>query len=273
MGPPEQNNSIDHAEILFPNAVSDSSISQLADEPPTETNLFPDTHWSAVRKLRGDDPEAARIALDSLCAAYWQPICQYIRYRGQSADQAEDLTQEFFHQQMVRPKNVFHEVRQERGRLRTYVCVAVKRHVADAVRHKTRLKRGGGVMTFSLRDESDSFQSEVADPDAPDRQFDRRWTEALIKRTLVELEREYVARGKQALFDELKGYLSVDEAIVPQAEAAERLGMKIGTLRMNLNRIRERFGEIFRKKVAETVPSGSQEEIDAEIEHLMRMFG
>ena len=33
--------------------------------------------------------------------------------------------------------------------------------------------RGGGVMTFSLRDQCDSSQAEVADPDAPDRQFDR----------------------------------------------------------------------------------------------------
>ena len=239
--------------------------------PPRPTSFLTPTGVRCGER-EGNDPKAAQIALDSLCAAYWQPICQYIRYRGQSADDAEDLTQEFFHQLMVRPKNLFQEVQQERGKLRTYVCVAVKRHVADAVRKQTRLKRGGGVTTFSLRDECDSFQAEVADSGAPDRHFDRRWTEAIIKRTLAELEREYVSKGKRALFDELKGYLSVDEELVPQVEAAERLGMKIGTLRMNLNRIRERFGEIFRKKVAETVPEGSSEEIDAEIEHLMRVF-
>ncbi|MFT4571647.1 MAG: hypothetical protein ACI8TX_002875 [Hyphomicrobiaceae bacterium] len=46
--------------------------------------LFPDTHWSSVRRARGNDNVAAKQAIDSLCATYWKPIYAYIRYLGQS---------------------------------------------------------------------------------------------------------------------------------------------------------------------------------------------
>ena len=38
----------------------------------------------------------ARSALVSLCEGYWYPLYAYIRRRGYPADQAQDLTQEFF---------------------------------------------------------------------------------------------------------------------------------------------------------------------------------
>jgi DNA-directed RNA polymerase specialized sigma24 family protein len=121
---------------------------------------------------------------------------------------AEDFAQEFFRQLMVRG-NLFLKARREQGKLRTYVCVAVKRLVTDALRKQERLKRGGAheIIPFDHADE-------LADPlsvVSQDERFDRQWAKALVERTLTELERDYVARGKGALFTELRPYLGWTE--------------------------------------------------------------
>ena len=79
-----------------------------------EAALFPSTHWSLVQRARGDDGDVAKQAVDTLFATYWKPICGYIRYLGQSQQDAEDLTQEFSRQLMVR-RNLFQEVRKNAG--------------------------------------------------------------------------------------------------------------------------------------------------------------
>lgn len=57
---------------------------------------FPTTQWSRVVTAGSRGTTEAREALSSLCQAYWYPIYAYVRHRGQSPEQAQDATQEFF---------------------------------------------------------------------------------------------------------------------------------------------------------------------------------
>ena len=230
--------------------------------------LFPDTQWSAVRRARGSDGDESRQAVDRLCATYWRPINAYICYLGVPAQDADDLTQEFFHQLMVR-RNLFLKARRERGKLRTYVCVAVKRLVRDSFRNGKRLKRGGGATVLPLER---APEPNTGADDSPDYHFDKRWAAALIDRTLVDLEADFTSRGKAELFSELKRFIVKDRDGLQQREAADRLGMNIGTLRMNLSRLRKRFGDIFRQQVAATIPLGNRCDVDEEIAYLMGLF-
>ncbi len=241
-----------------------------ATSNPTSSagTLFPDTHWSAVSRARDGDIEESRQAIDRLCATYWRPINAYICYLGVRPQDADDLTQEFFHQLMVR-RNLFLEARRERGKLRTYVCVAVKRLVRDHIRNGRRLKRGGGATVLSL--DSSPALSAAAD-DSPDYRFDKQWATALVERTLVDLEAEFATRGKSVLFAELKRFI-VKDRNAAQVEVANRLGMNIGAFRMNLSRLRNRFGELFRKQVSATIPLGNRCDVDGEIAYLMGLFG
>ena len=242
-----------------------------ASAPSSHGTLFPDTHWSSVRRARGNDSAAAKQAIDSLCATYWKPIYGYIRYLGQSNQDAEDLTQEFFRQLMVRG-NLFLEARREQGKLRTYVCVAVKRLVTDSLRKQGRLKRGGAHEIISL-EEVDEITDSSRGTESPDERFDRHWAKALVERTLIELERDYVARRKGAVFSELRPYLGwTAQECQPQDEVALRLGITVGALRMALSRVRQRFGELFRKQVEATVPFASASEVDQEITYLIELF-
>lgn len=230
--------------------------------------LFPDTQWSAVRRARGDDSGIARDALNSLCERYWKPVFWYIRHLGQGEQDAEDLTQEFFHE-LAAKRNLFAHARRGRGKLRTYVCVAVKRRVANAARDRQRLKRGGDLqqLTFELTPQAEHATD---DEEQPDHQFDRRWAKALIEATLDDLAAEYRECGKQDLFDALRPSLAGDATGSSQSDIARDLGISVGALRMSLSRLRRRFGQSFRAKVLETV--GSEMEAAEEIRYLASLY-
>jgi RNA polymerase sigma-70 factor (ECF subfamily) len=57
---------------------------------------FPATRWTLVIAAGDPHSKEARSALASLCENYWYPLYAYLRQRGCPADQAQDLTQEFF---------------------------------------------------------------------------------------------------------------------------------------------------------------------------------
>ena len=54
---------------------------------------FPTTSWSVVLAA-GRHSSSSADALSKLCATYWLPIYSFIRRRGYSRDDAEDLTQD-----------------------------------------------------------------------------------------------------------------------------------------------------------------------------------
>ena len=237
-----------------------------------EADMFPSTHWSAISKARGNDSAAAKAALDRLCVTYWKPVYRFIRHLGQTEEDAEDLTQDFFRQQMVR-RNLFLEARKEKGSLRKYVCVAVKRLVYDANKKRQRLKRGGDQSFVSFEAAEEIDEALLDSTASPDRYFDRQWAIATIGRVVTEFEADLVARGKEALFAELRPYLMGPETDTPQQEVAQRLGMEPNALSNLLQRWRSKLGKAFRAEVAATIPNENPREIEAEIVYLRGLFG
>ena len=59
------------------------------------SDSFDSTPWSVVLRARDKSTPEARSALATLCQAYWYPLYTFIRKRSSSADDAEELTQEF----------------------------------------------------------------------------------------------------------------------------------------------------------------------------------
>lgn len=59
--------------------------------------VFATTHWSLVVAAADDERSPKAVdALELLCRAYWYPLYVYIRRKGYGAEDAQDLTQEFF---------------------------------------------------------------------------------------------------------------------------------------------------------------------------------
>jgi hypothetical protein len=110
---------------------------------------FATTRWTLVAASSDAERTApAEAALDELCRAYWVPIYAFVRHRGASRDDAEDLTQAFFAHLLE--KRTIAAARRERGRFRTFLLAALKHFLADEWDKSRAQKRGGGQALLSL---------------------------------------------------------------------------------------------------------------------------
>jgi len=237
-----------------------------AVEFPSEA-WFGTTHWSVVLSARDKASPQSEVALEQLCRAYWCPLYAYVRRRGHSPHDAEDLTQEFL-SRLVH-KDYLDAVHQERGRFRTFLMMAIRRHLSDAWDRARAQKRGGGSRDLSLDATAaeQKYLAEAVEEVTPETLYERHWALTLLDRTMRRLRREYVAAGKAGAFDELRVFLTEIKGTISHAEAARRLGLSEGAVRVAVHRLRKRFRELFREEIAQTV--GSPDDIDGEIRYLL----
>lgn len=238
-----------------------------AGESPRPQNYFATTHWTVVMAAGASHTTGARAALDELCELYWYPLYAYVRRRGSSPEDAEDLTQEFF--RTLLEKEYLKAADREKGRFRTFLLVALQRFLANDWDRARAQKRGGRLEHVSLDTSSaeTQYQVEAASEISPERIYDRRWAFALLGRTMARLRAEFVASGKQDEFEQIKECLTADRGALDYGALAKRTRQSEGTLRVGIHRLRTRFREIFREEVAQTVATPT--EIDAEMRHLM----
>src|SRR5678815_888511 len=98
-------------------------MKQTGSRTQTEGALFFTTHWSLVLAAQGQSP-AAEKALEELCRIYWRPLYAFARRQGHKPEEARDLTQGLF--QSLLTRRDLDAVRQEKGRLRSYLLVSFK---------------------------------------------------------------------------------------------------------------------------------------------------
>ena len=230
---------------------------------------FPATRWSVVYKTRSADP-AAGTALAELCRVYWRPVYSYLRRQGSSTHDAEDLTQGFF--VMLLDQELFATVDEARGRLRSFLLVALKHYVANEYKRGQRQKRGGGDthVPIDLGDAEESYAVELATGLAPDLLFERQWTLTLLQTVLAKLQDEYALEGRENLFHALKDRFSADDDPSAFATVAAQLSMTEGAVKVAAHRMRQRYKRILRSEIALTVDS--PREVDEEIVHLFKVF-
>src|ERR1035441_9361596 len=72
-----------------------SKISAPTSRSPDEARrpVFVTTHWSVVVSAGQSDSTRAQTALAKLCETYWYPLYAFVRRRGYSPEDAQDLTQ------------------------------------------------------------------------------------------------------------------------------------------------------------------------------------
>jgi RNA polymerase sigma-70 factor (ECF subfamily) len=221
-------------------------------------DVFVTTRWTMVLHAgRKSSPQSDR-ALGELCQTYWFPLYAYVRRKGHTREDAEDLVQAFFAKFLE--KNYLEGLSAERGKFRAFLLASLKHFLANEWDKSQAQKRGGGVTHLSLDWESaeEKFKLEPPDLSSPDRIFDREWALALLERVIARLRDECVADGKGALFEQAKGYLMVGEAAIPYAEAARTLGLDEGAVRVAVHRLRKRYRELLRDEIAQTLSDPAQ---------------
>jgi RNA polymerase sigma-70 factor (ECF subfamily) len=232
---------------------------------------FHTTHWTVVLAAREKDGAAAREALASLCSTYWYPLYAFIRRRGATPHEAEDLTQEFFYRFLER--HALQRVQPEAGKFRWFLLACLKNFLANERESARAQWRGGGRSLVSLdsADAETRYSLEPADNRTPEDIFERRWALAVLERTLKELRREYSVGEKREIFEDLEGFLPGGHGDISRAELAARRAVSVGAIDVAVHRLRQRFGALLREQVARTVSSES--EVEEELHYLMSVVG
>ena len=231
----------------------------------TPPDVFVTTRWTVVLSAgRKSSPHSDR-ALAELCQTYWYPLYAFVRRQGKAKEDAEDLVQAFFVRFLA--KNYLEGLAAEHGKFRAFLLASLKHFLANEWDKSQRQKRGGGVEHLSLDWQSadERFQLDPPDPLSPDKTFDREWALALLERVVKRLADECSAGSKATLFEQAKGYLMVGEAAIPYSEAAQKLGLEEGAVRVAVHRLRKRYRDLLRDEIAQTLedPAEVPEEVRA----------
>lgn len=234
--------------------------------PARPESWFVTTRWSIVLTAGRSNTGRAQEALSRLCETYWYPLYAFVRRRGHSPEDAQDLTQEFFARLLEH--NWVGDADRAKGRFRTFLLTALSRFLANEWHRARAQKRGGGVIPLSLDTAvaEDRYQSDLTHTMAPDQLYDRQWTMTLLDRTLNRLSGEHEQAGKAAEFDALCPFLTAERGGIPYATVATQLSLSETAARQAVHRLRRRFRDVFREEIVQTV--ASPEEVEEEIRHL-----
>ena len=232
---------------------------------------FATTHWSVVLTAgQHDSPQAAAAALEKLCSTYWYPLYAYVRRRGYSPEDAQDLTQEFF-ARLLQQSSITRADR-AKGRFRSFLLGALNHFLADAKDRAAAKKRGGGqpLISWDQDDAEERFGAEPVDELSPETIFERRWALSILDQATKRLRVEYQAAGKAQLFERLKSYVEGGTGTPSYAETALRLDLSESSVRSAIFRLRRRYHELVRAEVGQTVADAN--ELDEELRHLRAVF-
>jgi DNA-directed RNA polymerase specialized sigma24 family protein len=237
-----------------------------APEPPkdghTHHAAFHTTRWSIVLAAQGKASRDAFQSLEALCRQYWPPLYAYVRHRGYSPHEAEDLTQEFFARLLE--KEWLASAKRESGRFRSFLLMALKRFLANEWDRSQARKRGGGCDVISLdAGAAENLYATNAASLPAESLYEKRWALTLLETVMHRLKAEHEAAGKVAEYELLKPSLTAARGEIRYEALAGELRMEPASARSAVHRLRKRFREIFREEIASTV--ADPREVDDEM--------
>jgi len=237
---------------------------------PTGTSRFATTHWSVVLAAGDSASPEHREALSTLCQQYWFPLYAYLRRRGNDRHQAEDLTQAFFVQML--DKRRLRGISTKPGKFRSFLLASLKNFVANEIDRVRAQKRGGSHTTLSL-DFGNAERQYISEPThqmSPEKLFEKSWALTVLEHTMNELKAEFAKSNKLRLFGHLRIYLTAETDTIPYRDVAIQMKMTEEAVKMAVYRLRTRYRELLREKVAQTV--ATQEQIEEEIRYMLAVL-
>jgi DNA-directed RNA polymerase specialized sigma24 family protein len=149
---------------------------------------FRTTCWTDVLQA-AKSGEAREGAFAQFYTSYWDPLYAYVRRRGHSHSDAEEITQEFFvtfytHDRLSR-------LTREGGRFRSFLLTAMQNFLANTWDKARAAKRGHGIPPVPLHDPqvevrihqtASEVQAEVI--------YDREWGYLVLRRATQALDNE-----------------------------------------------------------------------------------
>jgi RNA polymerase sigma factor (sigma-70 family) len=242
------------------------------EQGKSEPRDFVTTRWSLIFSAAnlGREEQKARDALAELCRTYWRPIFSFVRARGYSIEDAQDLTQDFF--VTILKNNWLQHADRNRGRFRSLLLRSLQNFLINATEKTHAHKRGGGVEFISWDDWMAEAQSQLSTPVQPldslppERIFDLTWATTVVEHAFQRLREECESKGKLWLFQALSSHLTDERDEVSYANLSAELGMAETAVKKQLHNMRQRYRSLLRDEVSQTVEDPA--EVDDEIRYL-----
>ncbi len=242
------------------------------DQGAGEPREFVTTRWSLILSAAslGSEEQRARDAIAELCRTYWRPMFSFVRARGYSIEDAQDLTQDFF--VTILKDNWLQQADRNRGRFRSLLLKSLQNFLINAAGKKNARKRGGDVDFVSWDDwmgETPSqllLPAQALDSLPPERIFDLTWATAVVEHALQRLREECEGKGKLWFFQTLSPHLTEERDEVSYAKLSAELGIAETAVKKQLHNMRQRYRSLLRAEVSKTVENPA--DVDDEIRYL-----
>ena len=250
-----------------------------ADRTGRPSEWFQSTHWTLIQAARTLDAERRRAVLDIILARYWKPVWAYLRWnkshRPRDADEADDLTQGFFHE-IVLGKGLIDLADSAKGRFRTFLLTALDRYVSNVHRYRSARVRSPEGRLLPLEWEGSARAFEPADESTPQRAFLRAWAVTLLADVLGELESECLRGGQRLHWDvfhaQVFGPIMNGTPLPPIDQTCRQLGIeKPKTAHNMVITVKRRFRRILEERVRLMVDR--DEDVEDEIRDLIGALG
>jgi RNA polymerase sigma-70 factor (ECF subfamily) len=240
----------------------------MSSEGPRSTGQFCTTRWSVVLLAGQTVSPESEAALEKLCRTYWMPVCAFARRKGWNEEDAKDLTQQFF--ACLLERNDFSGLNPKKGKFRTFLLSAFTHFLANEHDRATARKRGGGRQIISFDEFFSDDLGGISATEDPGTFYDLRWAKTILEIALHRLMTEMAGPTKESQFSALKQFLTVNAGADDYAVVARKLGVESSSVPVLVHRLRQRYRELVREEVAQTV--SSPVELEEEMRHLFAVL-
>ena len=236
--------------------------------PVGGANRFHTTRWSVVFLSAQCQASDNGGAFAELCRLYWYPLYGFIRHRGYSSEDAQDLAQGFFFHLIER--KTLSRVDRSKGKFRSFLLASLQNYLSNEAERARCLKRGGKaeIVYLDIEGAEDRYGMEPVETLTPEKIFDARWAMALLGEAMNRLNREYMTQGKTTTFEALNVFLDpINSKELPTYEdVADRLKISVGSVKTLIHRLRRQYTAFVREEVGRTISDSA--DVDAELHEL-----
>lgn len=194
---------------------------------------FSKTNWPLISRLRGPNGSIAKAALEELCTTYHYLLYCFIRRRGLAHHDAQDPLHDFL-AKLLRNDSL-QSAHAEHGRLRGFLSTAMSRFLANWHRDhaKERLNVSMEAEQELARNEERFQKEKLTDKNTPERIFERKWAQEMLRSVLADMDGDYKRKDKHDLYRALRPVVLGGGSLVGRAtnELATSLGMTNAALR------------------------------------------
>jgi RNA polymerase sigma-70 factor (ECF subfamily) len=234
---------------------------------------FPTTDWILIEEIKTHKHDE-RALIDLLLGRYWTPVYCYIRREGYRNEEAEDLTQGFFHE-VVLNHHFVERADPSKGRFRSFLLHALKQYLLNEKAKQGARMRIPGSRLIPL-DEVDlqALPASILRSNAENSYY-YAWISALLDRVLSEVKEACCADG-------LKTHWEVFSARIvrpildntkppPLKKLCAQFGIASCGKASNMAiTVKRRFRAALRQHICNTV--GCDDNVDAELDDLLRFL-